>query len=244
MRSRPRLHAFTMALAVSCLSLPWLMDLGPAPILLVLLVFASGIGLRLLTSARRHARLVRLLRLQSRSIVVDDIRVREGAFGGAAFVAGLGRPEIFIDQWTLDSLTPDERRAVLLHEQAHLTSRDPLRMLVEGGLATFVRRLPGGRAWLTDRAARREILADRAALHAGASRGAIASALLKVAPVADPAAGFGGVLDQRVAALAGERDLPRVSVHAAGLLGLAMGALGCLVLLHPTVTVPLAVCCH
>lgn len=176
----------------------------------VLTVGLAAAVLSLAVTARRHERLVRQFRAQSTVTSQDGFLVRVGAFAGAVFVGGLRRPEIFMDEAVLDTLSPDERRAVLLHEQSHLRRRDPLRMSIESLVRPLARRTASGRTWLIEREAAREIRADQYALEQGATAQAIAAALIKVHPVRLEFAGFTTVIDHRIAALTGNQpERPR-----------------------------------
>jgi len=55
-----------------------------------------------------------------------------------AYTSGLLRPRIWISLAAVSSLRPDELRAVLLHERAHLLRRDPLRVLIVRTLSAFL----------------------------------------------------------------------------------------------------------
>jgi Zn-dependent protease with chaperone function len=97
-----------------------------------------------------------------------------------AFVAGPLQPLIFVSRGLLDDLDPDELDAVLLHEEHHRRTRAPLREMALASWSRLVGGLPWIRRWIERRIAYLEIDADRYALRAGASRAAIASALIKV----------------------------------------------------------------
>lgn len=178
----------------------WTLWLAPA-----LTMALAATVLRFGVIARRHEQLVADLRARSTVSQEAGLRVRTGAFSGAVFVGGFRRPEIFMDEAVRDTLSLNERRAVLLHEQSHLHRRDPLRMSIESAVRPLADRTAWGRTWLIEREAAREIRADRYALDHGASVQAIAAALLKVHPIRSDLPGFtSSVVDHRIAALTGE----------------------------------------
>lgn len=223
-----------LLLAAAVCSIVFVADgLGVAKVMAVVTAVATMLATQLAVSARRHQRFVRDLRGRSRVATDDGMAVRTGNFKGAVFVGGLHHPEIFADSEVMARLTSEERRAVLLHEARHQQRRDPLRMTIESLLRPVVQRTASGRAWLVDRAAAREIGADRYAIDNGASVQAISSALLKVGTVGPGFAGFSSVLDQRVAALSGEPLVrPRFAARWAALLGLAAATTLCASALH------------
>lgn len=153
--------------------------------------------------AYRHHRLTAQLRRIAQPATVRGILVRELAGSNAAFVAGLRRPHIFCSPELAGSLTPDELRAVLLHERYHQLDRAPAKLIMLDALAPLVGLFDVGRAWLARRVAAFEIAADDYALRHGSSRGSLARALLKLAPVqaGSPGIGFASAMDLRLRAL-------------------------------------------
>lgn len=214
----------------------------------VVLVAASATvvtaGLVFVRQALRHRRLTRGLVAVTRPAELHGIGVRLGPVQDAAFVAGLTKPRIFCDDRLATTLSDVELHAVTLHEQAHQVARDPLRMTLLAVVAPVARRLPSGPAWLERQAASREISADRAALRHGASRAAIASALLKVGRLHPAGAtGFALAVDLRLEALLdGERTPPRR--WGSTLAGLGLAASACLLMsLHWSPSVLGVTCC-
>jgi beta-lactamase regulating signal transducer with metallopeptidase domain len=123
-----------------------------------------------------------------------------------AFCAGLFRPCIYITAGAV-TLRSNELDAVLAHEAAHATRRDPLRRLITHAAADVLFWFPLLRWWLHKHVENAELHADRAAIHR-AGRGALAAALLAATaqpPVAVPA--MAGATESRIAHLLGE-DLP------------------------------------
>jgi hypothetical protein len=100
---------------------------------------------------------------------------------GVAFTVGLISPRIFLSSRLVESLTDEELRAVLRHEQKHLRRRDPLRGLVFSFFADFFFFLPAARAFLENFGKEAEFLADEHALSLSPSPHALASALVKAA---------------------------------------------------------------
>ncbi|MFU8841609.1 MAG: hypothetical protein ACNA8R_12955 [Nitriliruptoraceae bacterium] len=188
-------------------------------------------------AALRHVALVRRLQRCSVPTMLSGIPVRLGRLGDAAFVAGLQRPAIYCDERLPQELTPGELRAVLLHEQAHQRSFDPVRLLVLDLLAPVARPFAAGRQWLASAEARREVAADRYALTNGARRGELASALLKLPPLARAhVTGFTPAVDLRLQALLGDIDdvATPALLRSSGmfLLGGLVGVMTCTWLLH------------
>ena len=125
---------------------------------------------------------------------------------GAALVAGLRRPQIYCADDLSERLDSEELRAVILHEHHHQLSRGPAQLVLISALAPILGRIEPGQAWIERERAKVEIAADAYALSAGASRQALASALLKLAssPGLSAAPGFSSAVDLRVRALLGE----------------------------------------
>ena len=77
-----------------------------------------------------------------------------------AFTAGWWRPQVYVARELADQLSPAELAAVLAHEGAHLTRRDPLRLAALRFLSRLLFWLPALRRLATDAADEAEILAD------------------------------------------------------------------------------------
>ena len=218
------------AAVASCIAVVALHAVGIRLALTSALVGATVVTALAGLAARRHERLVSWFRRRSHHVRTDGTSIRVGRFAGTAFVGGLHRPEIFIDADTLQGLSDDERRAVLLHERHHQLRRDPLRVTLEALVRPVARTFPAGRRWLVTREADREIRADAYALRHGATASSLASALLKVGGAPDPLVpGFGSVIDLRVDALVGGSAWtpPRPYGHAAAA-GFVLGLVTCL----------------
>ncbi len=166
----------------------------------------------------------------AREAGVDPRRLRLVAgLPSPALTAGIIRPLIYVARELAVELTRDELIAVLAHEGAHLTRRDPLRLSLLRFLGCTLFWVPALRRLADDMADEAEILADD---HAARGRPLVlATALLTLArrhsslgPGDGPAlsAGFchAHLLDRRVRRLAGQSvpahsHLTRRSVVAA-----------------------------
>ncbi|HWP63906.1 MAG TPA: M48 family metalloprotease [Candidatus Binatia bacterium] len=145
-----------------------------------------------------------------------------------AFVAGAWRPAVFVTTGALDVLTPDELRAVVLHEAHHARSFAPVRAALVEAWRGAGQRAP----WLGDLLAARltalEVEADRFALSAGTTRRHLASALVRLE--GQPGGvGFNGGGDNRLRALLDDAASPprTAPVEWLPLLVLLALAVGC-----------------
>jgi beta-lactamase regulating signal transducer with metallopeptidase domain len=167
----------------------------------------------------RHALLVRGLDRLARPAVLRGVRVRELPGGGTPFVAGVRSPRIYWPRALGGALTTDEILAVLLHEQYHQLDRAPVKLIALEAVAILAGRTRHMRALLVRHAADLEIAADRYSLEKGATRPALASALLKfiATPSARPSTGFASAVDLRLEALLEPDDADRYEQrHLAG----------------------------
>lgn len=144
-----------------------------------------------------------------------------GGLPNPAFTVGWLRPRIYLAAELADHLPPDELRAVIAHEWAHVQRRDPLRLSLYQFIASVFFWIPAVGRLADDVADETEVRADDAA---AASRGgvtptALASALVSVATwmaasgshrsgaarQLPETVGFasGGLLDRRVRRLTG-----------------------------------------
>lgn len=205
----------------------------PTPRLVaVALLIGMPVVVGVMVQWRRQRELVGLLRYLCRTTVVMGHEARVGPLEGRVFVAGVTHPEIYCDTELLTTLDSRELRAVVLHERAHQLARDPLRLTILTALAPALRRVPSGRQLLQELQAGREIAADRYALERGASRTALASAMLKVQPATHGLAGFRSATELRIQALLG--DEPAVSTGFRWhLFGFLIGLMSCLAVVHP-----------
>ncbi len=145
-----------------------------------------------------------------------------------ALTIGIVRPVVYVARELADELTRDELIAVLAHEGAHLSRRDPLRLSLLRFLAHTLFWIPALRRLADDMADEAEILADDRA-----ARGrplVLATAILTLAqrhstrPAEDvpmSSAGFchAHLLDRRVRRLAGEPVAARSHLTRRSVLG-------------------------
>jgi Zn-dependent protease with chaperone function len=126
-------------------------------------------------------------------------------------VAGLFRPQLFVDRRVLRSCSPGELEAIAAHERAHVVGRDNLRRLLIGACEGPTSAIAA--EWR--RAA--EHLADRRAADSPRRAVDLASALVKIARLApgrmlDATAlstiHDGGSLEARIRHLVGAREFP------------------------------------
>lgn len=144
-----------------------------------------------------------------------------------AFTAGLLQPRIYVSEALGGHLEEAELAAVMAHEGAHVTRRDPLRLTVLRALACTLFWLPALRRLADDVSDQAELLADDAA--ARDQPLVLASAILGVAHWSTKMAHSGAVvcfvrpdlLERRVRRLAGEETPVRSHVTRRSLLGAA-----------------------
>lgn len=100
-----------------------------------------------------------------------------------AFTIGWLRPRVYLASALVGKLTPDELSAVLAHEGAHVTRRDPLRLSAYRFLACVLFWIPAFRRMADDVVDETEVQADDVAAGsaAGVSPLVLASALVSVA---------------------------------------------------------------
>lgn len=198
--------AGSIAALLACLAVGSLYVGDPlTPVEIVGTVVSAAWLLRVALSTSSAYRLGRSLQGLSRPTMVAGVPCRVLAAGGrSAFVLGAVRPRIYVGADLLDALDTDELRAVLLHEEHHRRTRAPLRTAALGAWRWLAAASPLAGRTLDGRLARIEIDADRFALRQGASREAIAGALLKSGAPA-MGLGFGGHASARVDHLLGKR---------------------------------------
>ena len=166
----------------------------------------------LIWHGRRHSRLTSALVRRSRAVELHGQLVYELDGLDAALVAGLRHPRIFCASDLRRRLAPDELRAVLLHERFHQLDHAPIKLVVLQALAPFLAFSGAGRAWVARSLAALEIAADSHALAHGASRSALASALLRLSnSPSGVGVGFTSAVDLRLTALVDGRVPDAVS---------------------------------
>jgi len=97
-----------------------------------------------------------------------------------ACTAGLFFPRIHVSAGLVDSLSDEEVKAVLRHEQSHLRRRDPLRGALIGFFGHFFFSIPMATRLLQSLRRDSELIADDYALSFSPSPAVLASALVKV----------------------------------------------------------------
>jgi beta-lactamase regulating signal transducer with metallopeptidase domain len=124
----------------------------------------------------------------------------------AAVVAGLRTPRIYCSEDVLVTLEADELAAVILHERHHAQTYAPAKLVALAALARLIGRTRSGAAWIESERSRIEIAADDHAITNGATRPALAGAILKLAQGSptQTLAGFASAADRRIRALLGE----------------------------------------
>ncbi|MGQ0572491.1 MAG: M56 family metallopeptidase [Armatimonadota bacterium] len=136
-----------------------------------------------------------------------------------ALTAGLVTPRILVSTGLIGALQDDEIEAVLLHEQSHLANRDPLYMLIAGGLAAAFVFLPVVEALAQRHRAALELAADEYVILRQGGAVSLASAIVKVlrtAPSTLETIAFTGIAELRLSRLLGRTvDLPAASGQSA-----------------------------
>lgn len=213
---------------------PWSYAVAAAAVLVTgvvaarLLLSAHRVGTELRTIRRRHREQVDLV---GRRVSDGGVRVLDHPLPVAYCLPGMGGSRIVMSSGALGRLEPDQLRAVLIHERAHLRARHDLVLEAFGVLHRAFPRLRSSGLALGEVGLLVEALADRAAARAGLAR-PLASALQAMAEGRLPAGtlGAGGTgLAARVVLLAEARPRP---VQAATLV-----AASAAVLLLPTMFV-------
>lgn len=152
----------------------------------MLAVEVGGSALAALWAALVARELVRLRRL-SLELAIDahetalfgvPLRITPN-LGTDAIVVGSIRPRIYVGSELVASLSDDEMRAVVLHEDHHRRTRAPLRAAALGAWLRLLGRSKTVRNVLVDRLTDLETLADADAIRRGSSPRSLARALLK-----------------------------------------------------------------
>ncbi|MEW5990390.1 MAG: hypothetical protein AB1736_03470 [Chloroflexota bacterium] len=181
----------------------------------------------------RAERVSRALSRSARQTSMFGVPVRvTRELGPDAIVVGSLHPVIYVGAGLLATLSDDEIRAVVLHEDHHRRMRAPIRAAALGAWLRIFGRSGRVRGALLDRLSDLETLADTDAIERGSSPGSLARALLKGDASLQPVS-FAYAADRRV-----ERLLDRaagVQAESGGRLPyewlpvvlLAVAALGC-----------------
>ena len=184
---------FASACVQACARDPFLMTMARGAAVLSVVAVASGLVVGGIVLARQITATRRLVRRVESASVAPPLRLAELAselgLGDRltyvsdpdpyAFCYGFASPRICISSGMAQSLSTEELRAVLLHEQFHLGQHDPLRVLASRITAGALYLLPLA-ADLRDRyLVEKELRAD-AHVVGESSAQALASALLKL----------------------------------------------------------------
>ncbi len=155
----------------------------------------------------RLRRLSRALAIDAQETSLFGVPFRiTPALGADAIVVGSIRPWIYVGVELLASLSEDEVRAVVLHEDHHRRTRAPIRAAALGAWLRLLGRSQRVRDVLVGRLTDLETLADADAIRRGSSPRSLARALLK-----------GDASLQPVSfAYAGERRVEQLLDRAAG----------------------------
>ena len=181
---------------------------------LVLLAALVGlIAVLVAVEAFAHHRLSARLRRTALPVAVGDQEIGLVPGAATAVVAGLLRPRIYCSDDVLRRLGEAELSAVLLHEHHHASTHAPAKLVVLAAVARLLGRTGPGSAWIESQRSRIEIAADEHAIANGATRPALARAILVLAqPSPAPTlAGFASAADLRLHALLGEVPAPSAS---------------------------------
>ena len=157
-------------------------------------LWAALVARELLTSRR----LSLALEIDAREASLFGVPLRiTPVLGTDAIVVGSIRPRIYVGSGLLTSLSNDELRAVVLHEDHHCRTRAPIRAAALGAWLRLLGRSEWVRGALVGRLTDLETLADADAIRRGSSPGALARALLKGDPSLH-AVSFAYAAEQRV----------------------------------------------
>jgi Zn-dependent protease with chaperone function len=228
-----------------CKQIPVLSVLGrampPRPLLILLLLVGTVIGVSLVAASRELTGAFRLSRelrrfeapappavaAAARRLGIESRLTYLAISTSVAFCYGFLWPRVAITAGLIHCLDDEEELiAVLVHERHHMHRRDPLRYLLIRSITSGLFMIPAARAarlWIETRI---ELAADRAAL-AVVSPGALATALLAALAVktAMPAETTPlGTTEARIGFLTGRPTAPRVPlVVGLATLGLVAG---------------------
>jgi Zn-dependent protease with chaperone function len=163
-----------------------LMALAILGAFLLLGMLARGVNILYATSQAQRGWRERSERMNVATLRTPVYRVENGS--SLLAVTGILRPKIFVGSEIAEALSPDELRAALAHEMAHVSSRDNLKqfLLKSTRAPRWLKVLYQADAEWTNAS---EIAADREALAEGASVLDLSSALIKVGRLKRPLAG-------------------------------------------------------
>lgn len=215
---------------------PWV-GLGVVTAGLAVACFRAG---RALLLSRRFLRRIRPLRRPGHPV----LEALEGEGGcevipfeddvlKTAFTLGLSRPRVYVSTGLAEELTPEELRAVILHEIHHAVNRDPLRLFVVSFIRDTFFFLPLGRYLVDSFRVQKELAADEGAVAVTRRPLDLATALVKIAtmrrrplPAGVPVVGKEGLVEKRIRELVEpNRAAEKVPAGAAALTAAAVAVL-------------------
>jgi len=187
-------------------------DLLVIIVTMIIAVSAIGTGTILVRSSRDARRVRRLVQTQQipTPATVEAIRARHQLSAPIAVItsptyvamtAGFWRPTIVVSDHVVQSLPLDQLEAILLHENAHVLQRDPVRLLLLRLVTAGWQRLVPVRRFITALTVDAEVQADQAAIQVMGSRRPLLAAILQLMnhqpATVESAAGF-SVTSERI----------------------------------------------
>lgn len=146
----------------------------------------------------RSQRMSRAFAVDAHETALFGVSIRvTPSLGTDAIVVGSIRPRIYVGSELLASLTDEEMRAVVLHEDHHRRTRAPIRAAALGAWLRLLGRSKRVRDVLVDRLTDLETLADADAIRRGSSPRSLARALIKGDASLQPVS-FAYAADRRV----------------------------------------------
>lgn len=163
-----------------------------------LAVLWAGLVARDLTRSRRLASALSADAVDAR---LFDVPCRiTPALGADAIVVGSLRPQIFVGHALLETLSDDELRSVIYHEDHHRRTRAPIRAAALEAWLRVLGRSKRISCLINDRLADLEALADADAIRRGSHPRTLARALLKGEASIEPIS-FAYAADRRIGQL-------------------------------------------
>lgn len=154
----------------------------------------------------RHRHVERDLFASARETVLFGVQCHvTHALGTDALVLGSLKPRIFVGEQLIKTLSDDELRAVVFHEDHHRRTRAPLRAAALGAWVHLLGSSRWVRSVVLDRLADLESMADADAMRRGSSARSLAGALMKGEYSLQPVA-FSYAADRRVQRLLDSAD--------------------------------------
>lgn len=185
-----------------CLALGALLDGDPLLAFELALTALAGLWAAIVArDLMRSHRLASALTAESFTTSLFGVPCRiTSALGADAIVAGSARPRIFIGSALLATLSDDELRAVIYHEDHHRRTRAPIRAAALEAWLRLLGNSARARGIISDRLADLETDADADAIRRGSSARSLARALVKGGTTLQPVS-FAYASDRRVGQL-------------------------------------------